>query len=272
MEKKKRRPLQKKTWCAKTFKHSSGPVICTLWIQHVCVYIFSHFFLFSGCCGMQILSHAWSKVRDMLQGSIRTERSISRKQNCSAHNSYWPSIPKPSLADCHISMEYAFSSSLGHSSVSPGHQLLSRAWYVVCLSCPIQFSPAFLFIYLCPISLLILPRQQRIASSRWWLSLNETAAVVGTAGFVSVNGPSACRTESAQLCSRFPVAGGHTLDLSPALPSNYLRPLWKKNSSHWFSTTRAIDPRGRSPLALLCVFQEGPATLEEKLKDKPGLW
>ncbi len=241
---------------------------------------------------MQILSPAWFKVRDMVQGNVRTERSISRKQNCSAHNLYWPSIPKPSLADCHISMNYAFSSFLDRSSVSPGHQLLSRARYVVHLLCPIQFSLAFLFLFLFTITLLILPRQQRIASSRRWLSLNETSAVVGTAGFVSVTGPSACRTEMAQLCSRFPViphphptkelehegavlplvAGGHTLDLSPALPSNYLRPLWKKNSSRWFSTSRAIDPRGRSTLAQLCVFQEGPATLEEKLRDKPGPW
>ncbi len=218
---------------------------------------------------MQILSHAWSKVRDMLQGSVRTERSISRKQNCSAHNPYWPSIPKPSLADCHISMEYAFSSSLGHSSVSTGHQLLSRAWYVVCLSCPIQFSPAFLFIYLCPISLLILPRQQRIASSRWWLSLNETSAVVGTAGFVSVNvclshwdGPVVLQVS----CSRGPHTWSLTsspLKLSEAPLKEKLKPLVFDHQSHW--------PQ-RTPLALLCVFQEGPATLEEKLKDKPGLW
>lgn len=137
----------------------------------------------------------------MVQGSVRTERSISRKQNCSARNLRWPSIPKPSLADCHISMNYAFSSFLGRSSVSPGHQLLSRARYVVRLSCPIQFSLAVLFIYLFPIILFILPGQQRKAGSvRMSLCFSGMLSLERQGAYLS-----ACRTETAQLCLGFPV-------------------------------------------------------------------
>lgn len=135
--------------------------------MYVCPYF--AIVLFSGCRGMQILSPAWSKVRDVVEGSVRTERSISRKQNCSAHNLYWPSIPKPSLCRLSFSMNYAFSSFLGRSSVLPGHQLLFRAQYVVCLLCPIQFknfSCIFIYLFFSPITLLIPPRPQRIARSR----------------------------------------------------------------------------------------------------------
>lgn len=259
---------------------------------------------------MQILSPAWSvreekwaKVRDMVQGSVRTERSISRKQNCSAHNLCWPSISKPSLADCHISMNYSFSSFLGRSLVSTGYQLLFRAWYVVCLFmsssiyCNLFRNVLFyLFIY----HHFINSAQAAMNSQFKLVKKNSPSFGLCTSGMLRCcrwntrkcicdravclsywDGPVALIVS----CNSYPeksrstkrvvlplVPRSHTLDLSPALLLNYLRPLRKKNVCRWFSTDQAINPRGHLPLAQLCVFQEGPAPLEENLRDKLGPW
>lgn len=82
------------------------------------------FFLFSG--NANLFPRVGHQREDVSQGQ---GRSVYHKQNYSAQSS---AFPNHSSKDCHISMNYAFSSFPGHGSVTPGHLKL-------CMICSVLF-------------------------------------------------------------------------------------------------------------------------------------